>query len=239
MSEFRKCRWLQVLNRDSLMATGVSEESPWAVLPVWQGGRSTVNLEIYSERETIKMHCMKRTLLLPAYLLSVLVIPALHAQDKSDEKTSASRSSANNNVVRGKAEDRTSRSTAKSKGDLTFDDIKFDIEKGGAFARKMLTKDIEELNKREIRIRGFILPASVFKQKGIEEFVLVRDNMECCFGPGAALYDCIIIQMKKGKTATFTTRPVAVRGRFEIQEFKYPDSEEHYAIYKMTAEEVK
>lgn len=138
-----------------------------------------------------------------------------------------------------RAEDRSSRDTAKSKGDLTFDDIKFDIEKGGKFEREMLTKDIEALNKKTIKIRGYILPASVFKQSGIEEFVLVRDNMECCFGPGAALYDCIIVQMEKGKTADFTTRPVAVRGKFEVKEFKYPDSEEHYAIYRLTAVEVK
>jgi len=142
-------------------------------------------------------------------------------------------------VEKAKAEDRSSRNTAKNKGDLTFDDIKFDIEKGGKFQRKMLTKDIEGFHKKEIKIRGYILPASVFKQSGITDFVLVRDNMECCFGPGAALYDCIMIQMAKGKTATFTTRPVAVKGKFEIKEFKYPDSEEHYAIYQMTATEVK
>ncbi len=136
-------------------------------------------------------------------------------------------------------EERPSRKTAKSKGDLTFDDIKFDIEKDGKFHRKMLTKDIEALDKKTIRIRGYILPTSVFKLSGIEEFVLVRDNQECCFGPGAALYDCIIVQMDKGKEAEFTTRPVAVKGKFEIQEFKYPDSDDHYAIYKMTATEVK
>jgi len=67
----------------------------------------------------------------------------------------------------------------------------------------------------------------------------VRDNMECCFGPGAILYDCIIIQMEKGKTADFTTRPIAVKGKFEIKEFKYPESEEHYAIYRMIASEAK
>lgn len=142
-------------------------------------------------------------------------------------------------AARGTAEDRSSRRTARSKGDLTFDDIKFDIEKDGKFEREMLTKEIEELHKKTIRIRGYILPTSVFKQSGIEEFVLVRDNMECCFGPGAALYDCIIVQMEKGKTADFTTRPVAVKGKFEIKEFKYPDSEDHYAIYQMTATEVK
>lgn len=136
-------------------------------------------------------------------------------------------------------EDRPSRSTAKSNGEVTFDDLKFEMEKGGSFNRSMLTKDIEALNKKEIRIRGYILPASVFKQSGIDEFVLVRDNMECCFGPGAMLFDSIIIQMEKGKTADFTTRPVAVKGKFEIKEFKYPETEEHYAIYRMIASEVK
>ncbi len=141
--------------------------------------------------------------------------------------------------TRNVVEDRSSRNTAKVKGDITFDDIKFDIEKDGAFERKMLTQEIEALDKKTLQIRGYILPASVFKQSGIEEFVLVRDNMECCFGPGAALFDCIIVRMEKGKTADFTTRPVAVKGKFEIKEFKYPDSEEHYAIYSMIANEVR
>jgi hypothetical protein len=138
------------------------------------------------------------------------------------------------------AEDRTSRAAARAKGELTFDDLKFEIEKGGKFKRSMLTKEIEELHKKNVRIRGYILPQSVFKTSGIEEFVLVRDNMECCFGPGAALYDCIIVHMEKGKTADFTTRPVAVKGKFEIKEFKYdPKGDEHYAIYQLTATEVK
>ena len=140
---------------------------------------------------------------------------------------------------RGTAEDRTSRASARAKGDLTFDDLKFDIEKGGDFERTMLTEEIEMLHKKDVRIRGFILPASVFRLTGFTEFVLVRDNMECCFGPGAALYDCIIVHMAKGKSADFSTRPVMVRGKFEIREFQYPDSDQHYAIYFMTATEVK
>jgi hypothetical protein len=137
------------------------------------------------------------------------------------------------------AQDRARRAAARAKGELTFDDLKFDIEKDGDFQRSMLTKQIEELDKRTIRIRGYILPQSVFKSRGFEEFVLVRDNQECCFGPGAALYDCIMVRMEKGKTADFVTRPVAVKGKFEIKEFKYPDGEKHYAIYQLTATEVK
>ncbi len=130
------------------------------------------------------------------------------------------------------------RAIARAKGDYTFDDLKFDIEKGATFERSMLPKTIEDMNKKTIRIRGYILPNSVFKQRGIEEFVLVRDNQECCFGPGAAIYDCIMIKMDKGATADFTTRPIAVKGKFEIEEFKFPDGT-HYAIYKMTATEAK
>ncbi|MFO1064817.1 MAG: DUF3299 domain-containing protein [Pirellulales bacterium] len=135
-------------------------------------------------------------------------------------------------------EERPSRPTAKAKGDITFDDLKFEIEKGGKFERSMLTKEIESLNKQTVRIRGYILPTSVFKQSGIDQFVLVRDNLECCFGPGAMIYDCIIVQMEKGKFADYTTRPVAVKGKFEVEEFKYPDGG-HYAIYKLTGVEVK
>lgn len=131
------------------------------------------------------------------------------------------------------------RRRSRGDNDLTFDDLKFDMEQGEKFERSMLTEDIEDLHKQKIKIRGYILPTSVFKQSGIQEFVLVRDNMECCFGPGAMLYDCIMVQMEKGKTTDFSTRPVAVEGKFQIKEFLYPDSDEHYAIYRMIATSVK
>jgi len=177
-----------------------------------------------------------------ASLLVVFAVNPIQADELAKTKEEVSKQSADvkasDAARKPTAEDRSSRSTARAKGDLTFDDIKFDIEKGADFERSMLPKEIEELNKKTIRIRGWILPASVFKQSGIDEFVLVRDNQECCFGPGAALYDCIMIKMEKGKTANFTTRPVAVKGKFEVEELKFPDGT-HYAIYKMNATEVK
>jgi hypothetical protein len=167
-------------------------------------------------------------------LCSTLLFGVIACTSGLGDDTVKSRLPADRPVV----EERPSRTTAKSKGDLTFDDLKFDIEKGAPFERSLLPESIEELNKKTIRIRGYILPASVFKQSGIEEFVLVRDNMECCFGPGAALYDCIMVKMEKGKSTEFTTRPVAVKGKFEIDEFKFPDGT-HAAIYKLTAIEAK
>jgi len=138
------------------------------------------------------------------------------------------------------AEERKARDAARKRGEITFDDLKFDIEKDGEFKEEMITKELEELDKKTVKLRGFILPTSVFQQTGIKKFVLVRDNQECCFGPGAALYDCVIVEMQPGKTATFSTRVVSVKGKFEIdsKSFRYPDGG-HFAIYKMTAEEVK
>jgi len=138
------------------------------------------------------------------------------------------------------AEERKAREAARKRGEITFDDLKFDIEKGGTFEQGMITDSIKELDKKVVKLRGFILPTSVFQQTGIKQFVLVRDNQECCFGPGAALYDCVIIEMAPGKTATFSTRVVTVKGKLEIdsETFQYPDGG-HYAIYKMMAEEVR
>jgi hypothetical protein len=139
------------------------------------------------------------------------------------------------------AKERKAREAAKKRGEITFDDLKFEIEKGAPFHSEMLTDENKDLDKKTWKIRGFILPTTLFSKSNIKEFVLVRDNQECCFGPGAALYDCIMVTMAPGKSINFSTRVVAVKGVLEIdtESFRYPDSEEHYAIYKMTAEEVK
>ncbi|MBA61989.1 MAG: hypothetical protein CMJ76_06445 [Planctomycetaceae bacterium] len=120
--------------------------------------------------------------------------------------------------------------------DISFDTIKFDIEKGAPFKRDMLTKEIEALEGQLVRIRGYMLPS--FQQAGIKKFVLVRDNMECCFGPGAALYDCVIIEMQGSASAEFTVRPIAVEGVFKVSEFKGPDGN-HLAIYHLDGRSAK
>lgn len=122
--------------------------------------------------------------------------------------------------------------------DCTFDDIKIDIEKDGKFERSLITPKIEELAGRPIRIRGYILPASTFQQSGIRNFVLVRDNQECCFGPGAALHDCIVIEMVAPATAEFTIRPVTVEGTFGIRELLDLDGVVR-AIYRLEAKSVR
>ena len=120
--------------------------------------------------------------------------------------------------------------------EITFDDIKLEMEKGAPFTRDLLPARVTNLAGTAIRIRGYILPS--FQQTGLTQFVLVRDNQECCFGPGAALHDCVVVRMRPGKTADFSIRPVAVAGTFKIDELRAPDGS-HLAIYALDGDEVK
>jgi hypothetical protein len=120
---------------------------------------------------------------------------------------------------------------------ISFEKVKFEMEKGTPFDRKkMITPEIENLVGKKIRIRGWILPGG--QATGLTDFVLVRDNQECCFGPMAALYDCMIVKMVDGESTDFTTRPITIDGIFDIREEKFPDGT-WMAIYHLTAESVK
>lgn len=113
--------------------------------------------------------------------------------------------------------------------DLSFDDIKFEMETGDEYSSDLLTENITALKGNRISLRGYILPST--KQSGITSFVLVRDNQECCFGPGAALYDCVLIKLQADHSVDFTVRPVTVEGEFMIKEYKVGG--QIMAIYRM------
>lgn len=119
---------------------------------------------------------------------------------------------------------------------LTFDDLIFPMEKDQPFVESLLTDKVRGLFGRKIKIRGYIHPSCPF-QTGVTSFILVRDDQSCCFGPGAALYDCIIIDMLPGRSTDFTTKPIAVEGVLTFREFK--DFGKHLAIYHLDADAVE
>ena len=126
-------------------------------------------------------------------------------------------------------------SRSSQKFDLSFEDLKFEMEKGGAFDRTMLTDEINSYHGNVVSIRGFIRPAN--KQSGLTKFVFVRDNKECCFGPGAALYDCVLVRLKKGLDTEYTVRPVTIEGKFALKEYRVDGKA--WSIYRMTDTKVK
>jgi len=120
--------------------------------------------------------------------------------------------------------------------DLTFDDLVFDMEKGETFQPSMITKEINQIHNRKVSLSGYIRPSA--RQKGITKFVFVRDNKECCFGPGAALFDCVLVKMAEGKEVEYTVRPITIEGDFYLKEFKGPNGR-CWAVYRMKNGEIK
>ena len=119
---------------------------------------------------------------------------------------------------------------------ITFDRIKFDLKANADYKPEMLTPEIKALDGKNVRIRGFMFPS--FKPTGLTEWVLVRDNLQCCFGGNAILYDCIIVDMKPGKSTDYTTRPVAVEGTLTIKDWFDIDGVRR-AIYHLDGESVR
>lgn len=164
--------------------------------------------------------------------------PALGAKAARDAALKAKKPLPEKTPEEKKA-DEAARASARARGEITFDDLKFDIEPDAPYAASMLTDSIRELDGKTIKLRGYILPSTLFRETDIEEFVLVRDNQECCFGPGAALYDCVVVNMVGGAKTDFTTRPVTVTGKFVLKEYKYPDDSGHFAIFNLQSTAVK
>ncbi|MCM2373041.1 DUF3299 domain-containing protein [Rhodopirellula sp. ICT_H3.1] len=182
--------------------------------------------------------------------LALASMPTLRAENPKEKQLSIIEQ--RRAIMRGDAAGRTKVEVRKSsqaeleKGEITFDDLKFDIEKDEPFDAEKLTDTLRFLNGRKVKLSGYILPSTLFKETDISEFVLVRDNLECCFGPGAALFDCVMVEMVPGKTTDFVTRPVTVEGKFVFDPTKYqyppgvgPDGASHFAIFRIEGVQVR
>ena len=137
-------------------------------------------------------------------------------------------------------EDRPARPEFKNRaganGAITFDDLKFEMKKSQRFKRGMLTDSVNDMVGERLQLKGYIHPNS--KQRGMKKFIFVRDDKECCFGPTAALYDCVLVSLAKGETGKYTLRPVTIEGEFYLKEFNGPDGRV-WAIYRMKNSVIK
>src|SRR5207302_1387752 len=70
---------------------------------------------------------------------------------------------------------------------------------------------LKDLSGKKVRIRGFMKPGLL--AENIPQFVLVRDQGLCCFGPKGKIYHLISTTLKKGTTTDYIElRPFDVLG---------------------------
>lgn len=74
-------------------------------------------------------------------------------------------------------------------------------------AGKAIPPEIEALDGKPVFIKGYIRPDSISISKGIDEFLLVRDNNQCCFGDLSKInfYDQMIVNMVGSKRVDYVS----------------------------------
>jgi hypothetical protein len=72
-----------------------------------------------------------------------------------------------------------------------------------------------EMNGREVLLKGYMYPGS--RQRGIAEFLLCRDQGDCCFGGTPKITDRVLVRLADPKGIDFTQRLVKIAGRFRVE----------------------
>ncbi len=85
-------------------------------------------------------------------------------------------------------------------------------------AGKLVPPEIMALNGKRVFIKGYIRPGSSPVRSGIDRFLLVRDNNQCCFGDLSKVkfYDQMVVQIKSSHRVDDSLRILRMGGILEI-----------------------
>lgn len=83
---------------------------------------------------------------------------------------------------------------------------------------QMIPPDIAALDGKQVFIKGYIRPDSITVSKGINRFLLVRDNNQCCFGSLADVkyWDQIDVRMTGSNTVDYSNGLFRMGGILKI-----------------------
>ena len=71
------------------------------------------------------------------------------------------------------------------------------------------------LEGRDVLLKGYIYPGK--QQQGLVQFLLVRDQGDCCFGGNPKITDRVLVQLADPAGTEFSPRLTKVAGRFRVQ----------------------
>jgi len=72
-----------------------------------------------------------------------------------------------------------------------------------------------DLDGRLVLLKGYMYPGK--EQRGIAEFLLVRDQGDCCFGGNPKITDRVLVRLADRQGIDFTPRLVKIAGRFTVR----------------------
>jgi hypothetical protein len=71
------------------------------------------------------------------------------------------------------------------------------------------------LNGRDVLLKGYMYPGK--QQQGIAQFLLVRDQGDCCFGGNPKITDRVLVRLADPRGIDFSPRLRKIAGRFVVR----------------------
>jgi hypothetical protein len=94
---------------------------------------------------------------------------------------------------------------------LSYATLRADKDQPG----QLYPPEVDELNGHRVFIKGYVFPSK--NKQLFKEFILCRDNGDCCFGGQPPLTDRILVDLKGQLTYKYSTRMVRVAGTFRVE----------------------
>lgn len=94
--------------------------------------------------------------------------------------------------------------------------VTFDLLSGYDYEKEQIPELVKSLDGQRVAITGFMLPVD-FEQGKVTSFILLNNQMGCCFGIMPRMNEFIYVKMKPNTSTKFMTDiPITVLGKFEI-----------------------
>jgi hypothetical protein len=72
-----------------------------------------------------------------------------------------------------------------------------------------------QMDGRDVLLKGYMYPGK--QQRGITQFLLVRDQGDCCFGGNPKITDRVLVTLVEPQSIDFTARLRKIAGRFAVR----------------------
>lgn len=72
-----------------------------------------------------------------------------------------------------------------------------------------------KFNEQQVFVKGYMYPGQF--EHGIRQFILCRDNGQCCFGGKPKINDMIYVRMKDTESISYATHIRKLTGKFRVQ----------------------
>ncbi len=102
-----------------------------------------------------------------------------------------------------------------------------------------IPQNVKDLNGKKVIIQGYLYPMELESDGTIKDFLLLRNQIYCCFGDAVRINEWISVSMSNGKPLkeNFTPSPITIYGTLEVGP-KYDGDDTLLNLYRMKADKV-